>query len=120
MAAAVATVSVASLNQTTMIGGNLYSVIGTLSINANPATYTTGGIVCSLSHPLIKAQRPPQFVDILSVNGNLYTYIPGTNISNGLLKIFTAIGTELGNGVAIPATNSGDTINFQALWLGML
>lgn len=118
MAASTVTVTVTSDNQTFVIG-NMLACILSGTIAANPATYVTGGIVCNLAASgLVKAQRPPQIVIVLSSAGWIYAYVPGTTAQNGTLKIFTALGTELGNGVAIPAGNSGDTLTFLAFWLG--
>jgi|SRR5579864_4346171 len=118
MPASTVAISVTSDNQTFMIG-NMLACILTGTIGANPLTYVTGGIVCNLAAAgLVKAQRPPQLVIILSPAGNLYAFVPGTTSANGLLKIFTAINTELGNGNAIPAANSGETLTFFCLFLG--
>ena len=118
MAASTVTVSVSSDNQT-FSTGNMLAAILTGTIAANPATYVTGGIACNLAASgLVKAQRPPQLVIVTSLSGWIYAYVNGTTAQNGTLKIFTALGTELGNGVAIPAGNSGDTLTFFVLWLG--
>lgn len=116
MAAAVATISLTDPRQV-WYDGRMLRAIFNLSITAGPATYTTGGIACSLAHPLIKAQGAPIRVTFTSSNDMEYYFVPGTTIANGLLKIFTAIGTELGAGVAIPAANSGDTIQCEGKWL---
>lgn len=117
MAVAIAHIAVPDMNSVWFDGRMLF-VLGTLTIDANPATYVTGGIACSFSHPLVKAQRVPKVIWFNSPSGSIYTYIPGTNVSNGLLKIFTGVNTELGNGVAIPAVNSGETVQFEGQWLG--
>lgn len=120
MAVATVAISIVGANQA-FTTGNMTEFILTGTITASPATYTTGGIPCNLAAPaLVKAQRPPQFVDIISANGWFYAYINGSNSTNGTLKIFTALGTELANNAAIPAGNSGDTLTFRACFLGML
>lgn len=120
MAVSTVTVSIVGDNQSFTVG-NMTEFILTGTIAASPATYTTGGIPCNLAFPaLVKAQRPPQFVIVLSLNGWLYTYVNGTTAANGTLKIFTAIGTELGNAATIPAANSSDSLTFRACFLGQL
>ena len=130
MSAAVATVSLTD-ERNTFVEGNKYKAIGTLAISASPATYTVGGIACSLLTPLIKASRTPLLVRVSGqgsgTTGTLFTYVyvPGVDASSGLLKIFTggAGGTaglaEL-TAIAIPADVSTDTISFEATFNGML
>jgi hypothetical protein len=131
MSAAVATVSLTD-ERNTWVAGNKYFVVGTLSISPSTATYTTGGIACSLLTPLIKATRTPLSVRVwgrgLGTTGTLfiYQYIPGVDASSGLLKIFSggaggAAGlSEFTSVAAIPADVSGDTITFEAIFNGML
>jgi hypothetical protein len=130
MAAAVATVSFTD-ERNSWVAGNKYFVVGTLSITASTATYTTGGIACSLLSPLIKASFTPLLVRVLGIGagttGTLfeYRYVPGADASSGLLKIFSggaggAAGlAEFTSGGAIPADVSGDTITFEAIFNGM-
>jgi hypothetical protein len=129
MAAAVAVASLTD-ERNTWVAGNKYFAVGTLAISASPATYTTGGIACSLFLPLIKATFPPLFVRAwgqgLGATGTLfvYEYVPGADASAGLLKIFTggagsAAGlSEFTSGGTIPADVSGDTITFFACFSG--
>ena len=130
MSAAVALVS--TDERSSWVAGNKYFVAGNIAISASPATYTTGGIVCSLFVPLIKATFAPLLVQVqgqgLGTTGTLfeYRYVPGADASSGLLKIFTT-GTatqaglaELTSGAAIPADVSTDTIIFIAIFNGML
>jgi hypothetical protein len=117
MAVATAIPTVLSDNQI-WTAGTMMHVLGSIALQASPATYVTGGLTLNFNVALIKAQRVPQRVNIWSQNGYIYSYVPGTDNTNGTMKIFTAIGTELGNGVAIPAGNSGDTITFEGIWLG--
>lgn len=117
MATATVAITVTNLDST-WSDGKMYHVYGTLTLTASPATYLTGGLPVNFASPLIKATRAPKIVNLNSQNGYIYSYVPGTDNTNGLLKIFTAIGTELGNAVAIPAGNSGDVIQFEAIFLG--
>jgi hypothetical protein len=118
MAASTVTVTILSDNQSFTFG-NMFGAILTGTIGANPLTYTTGGIVCNLAAAgLVKAQRPPQFVIVNSLNGNQYAYVNGTTSQNGTLKMFTDFNVEVTNNATIPAANSGDTLTFFAFWLG--
>jgi hypothetical protein len=123
MAASVATVSVLSDNQT-WSDGQMMHYLGTVSIGAAPLTYTIGGIVMSLALPLIKSVRVPQKMHVYGQLGYVYAYVNGTDNTNGLLKIFVQDGVsgnplkEVANGLVIPAGVSGDTIGFEAIFLG--
>lgn len=114
MANSVATVTI----QRSDVNGKLYRILGTLSIGAAPLTYVTGGIPCPFIDPLVKASRAPISVNFTSQNGFIYSFVPGTTNANGLLKMFSVMGTELGSGVTIPTANSSDVINFIAYFLG--
>lgn len=130
MAAAIALSSVID-ERYTWVAGNKYFVVGNLAVSASPATYTTGGIACSLFLPLIKATFTPIFVQVygqgLGTTGTLfvYEYVPGVDASAGLLKIFTSNGAgpaglvEFTSGGTIPADVSGDTLTFMAIFNGM-
>ena|SRR5689334_17793903 len=126
MADATAVINVPDISNTWK-EGPMFKASGTVAIGASPLNYATGGIVMSLVDPLIKAQRPPKSVIVTGKAGYIYRYVPGTTLANGLLMIFaqTASASEddplgqLANGVAIPAACSGDTITFEARWLGM-
>lgn len=123
MAAALAVVSVADIGKTAVYG-NKYEVMGTVAISVSPATYTAGGILMSLAHPLIKAGRAPISVSVQGVSGVIYSYVPGTDATLGKLKIQVQDATnnnplkELTDASAIPAAVSGDTVNFYAIWVG--
>jgi hypothetical protein len=123
MAAAVATVSITD-ERYTWTAGNKYFVIGNVAISVSPATYTTGGIVCSFFVPLVKASRTPIWVLFKNATGYVYEYVPGTDASTGLLKIFVQDATatnplaEMANALAIPAAVSGDTIQVEAIFNG--
>lgn len=103
--------------------GNKYRVFGTVAITASPAVYVTGGIAMDMFVPLLKASRIPIFVNILGINGYIYSYVNGVDASTGLLKIFqqsaaTSALTEL-PASAIPSGVSTDTITFEAVFFGM-
>jgi len=117
---AVSTLTVAV--KQTWSDGKMLHVIGTITIQASPGTYPTGGFTLNLNDPLIKAQRTPVvcYITPQALQGAQalyeYTYVPGSNNTNGKLKIFTA-GAEVAAG-ATPAGVSGDIILFEALFLG--
>lgn len=125
MAAANAVVSVLD-DRYTWVAGNKFYVLGTIAIDASPATYATGGLAMNFSVPLIKATLAPVHVSVSGQSGYVYIYIPGADATAGLLKIFVqdAIAAnplaEMANALAIPAGVSGDTINFIATFSGML
>lgn len=122
MALATAVVSVTD-NRKTWVEGPMYNVIGTIAIGASPLTYAAGGIVMSLLGGLIKASRTPVRVLVTGIAGYTYVYVPGTDASNGLLKVLVqdAVATnplaEIAT-AAVPAGVSGDTITFHAKFLG--
>jgi hypothetical protein len=74
---------------------------------------------------MLKLKELLQMYRFRGISGYVYAYVKGTDNSNGLIKIFVQDGTatnplaELGNGTAIPAGVSGDTISFQGRWKGM-
>lgn len=102
----------------------LYTVIGTLAIDASPDEYTTGGITVDFTDdPLCKATKTPIWVDIVGEGGYVYQYDYGADATAGKVKIFqqsaaTSALTEI-PAAAIPAGVSGDTIHFKAQFLGM-
>lgn len=122
MPAAVGVPTVSFSNTVTL--GNKYQVTGTLAITVSPATYATGGLVCNLNTSNVKASRAPLNVIIVPQSGYEYLFFPGTDNSNGKLKIYVqdAVATnpslEMANGTAIPAAVSSDVITFIATYLG--
>ena len=48
--------------------------------------------------------------------GYIFTYCPGSNATNGVLNIMTAIGTELTQASAYAAGLTGAAIRFEALF----
>lgn len=109
----------------TWTAGSKYMVLGTIQVQASPATYVTGGIPFNMVVPLMKATRAPWFVDINGRTGYQYVYYFGPDATSGTMRIFSQDGTagnplaELGNGTAIPAAVSSDYITFNAVFQGM-
>lgn len=105
-----------------------YHVLATLAVSASPATYTAGGIAMNLNQALIKAQRTPLQVRVSGAAGYVYSFVAGSDNSNGLLKIFAQTASaseddplgELTDASAIPAGVSGDTIKAEITYRGML
>lgn len=99
-------------------------------------TYATGGLVTSFAGIFPSAQNaPPLWVDVQSLGpcstastlSNVYRFVPGTTIANGVTKIFTTNGAatgiqalqELTNGTAMNATTNyinRDRVVFKATW----
>ncbi len=102
--------------------GKMMHYHGTIAISASTDTYPTGGLTLSLVLPLIKSTRLPQFVKVWGQSKQSgqtqydYSYVPGTTLANGVLKIFTG-GAEVSAG-ATPSGVSGDKIEFEAVFLG--
>jgi hypothetical protein len=125
MANAVAVPTPDSSLPTGQAGDGFYRSIGSLAISVSPAVYVTGGIALNFLQSGIKAQRKPLNVSVTGQSGYTYEYIPGTDASNGLLKILVQDGVS-GNPLAelaasaIPAGVSSDKINYEAKWRGML
>ena len=103
---------------------------GTIAIGASPLTYATGGIQLSFlgiknadgSSILLdtNSASAPIVVYLQSVAGSGYVY--GWNQSANKLQIFTGAAaqsplTELTNGATVPASVSGDVIEFEAQFL---
>lgn len=97
-------------------GGDFYRVLGTITLTPS-GTYTTGGIPTSLFTDLNKAATAPLLVEINSANGNIYNFIPGTDGSNGLLKCYSGIATEVTDTGAL-TSQLADTITFTAYYNG--
>lgn len=102
-----------------------YKVLGTLAVDASPATYVTGGIALSFFQAAIKASRTPLAVNVVGIAGYKYEYVAGVDASTGKLIIRAqtsgaAAGDPLGElaASAIPAGVSGDTITFEATFKG--
>ena len=129
MSAAVVTVTLTD-ERNSWVSGDKYFALLNFAISASPATYTTGGIACNLFLPLLKATRTPLILFVegegLGTTGTLfvYKYVPGSDASTGLLKIFTSNGAgpaglaEFTSGGTIPADVSGDTITALAIFTG--
>lgn len=92
--------------------GKVLNAIGTLVASGS---YTTGGDTLNLQQFKIKSSRTPYWVHILGQADFSYTYIPGTNLSNGkVLCRAVSTGAEA-SAAAYPAGVTGDTIRFFAM-----
>lgn len=104
--------------------GDFYKSIGSLAVVAGD--YEAGGILLNFLQSGIKAQRTPLRVTIVGTSGYIYSYVKGTDASNGLVKIFVQDAVaknplaELDDDVAVPAGVIADTITYEAYWRGML
>jgi hypothetical protein len=104
---------------------SVYHVVGTVNFSATTDNYAAGGITFNLGQAAIKAQRVPLSVKIWPEAHTSaqalydYTYVPGTDVTNGKIKIFTA-GAEATDAQALPTHSADDVLNFEATWLGML
>jgi hypothetical protein len=126
MAEAVVTVTVRQV----ILAGALQHVFGSLAVSAAADTYDEGGLDVNLNNPLIKSSRAPiKFTAQGRGTAQVlfeYRYVPGTNNTNGLLRVFGSGAnaddplSELADNAAIPAGVSGDTIEFEAVFLGQL
>ena len=101
-----------------------YMFRGNIAVSVNPDTYATGGIPFNLNQSNVKASRTPENVVVQGSAGYIYSYVYGSDNSNGLLKIFqqsaaTSPLTEI-PAAAIPAAVSSDTIKITANYKGML
>src|SRR6266404_3038272 len=76
--------------------------------------YTTGGDVLTMKNSEIKSDSSPEFTLFQGLSGYGYRYVPGTNRTNGKLKVFLA-GTEIGAG-AYPAAVLADIISFYGIF----
>jgi hypothetical protein len=105
-------------------GDGLYKSLGSLIVNAGD--YEAGGILLNFLQSGIKAQRVPLRVTIRGTSGYEYSYVKGTDASNGLVKIFVQDATagnplaELADDAVVPAGVLADTITYEAYWRGML
>ena len=102
-----------------------YHVRGTVAITASAAVYVAGGIAMSLAGSDIKASRTPVRVTVWGIGGYIYQYVKGADAASGLLRIFAqtnaaAEDDPLGQlaAAAMPAGVSGDTVEFEAVFLG--
>jgi hypothetical protein len=72
--------------------------------------------------PLLKATKVPQFVELNTPSGYMYNYVPGTDLSNGKIKISVtgaagAAHAELTAGV-VPAGVASDVVNAYVIFPG--
>lgn len=109
---------------------------GTIAVDANPATYATGGVALvnasntslgawnqepiKSAPPAGKTSPQPVWVDIADVSGTGYVYT--WNKANNKLQIWTSNGAapnallEFTNATAIPAAVSGGTLYVRAVF----
>jgi len=101
--------------------------IKTLCRIALSGTYVTGGVPLDFSNGGVNSSVPPQSRGIAQVslrsngpassvgaNGGNYEYIPGTNPTNGKLKIFATAGTEYSAGAL--GTDATTDIVMAEVW----
>ncbi len=86
-------------------------LVGTLAIGASPGTYVTNGLPLTSASAQAYSANAPFWGEIHGISGFQYLFDP----TNDTVRIFQQDGTtgaltEIGNGVAIPAGVSGDTI----------
>lgn len=130
MAAATVTLTAYNENYGTDLTAKRFIMRGTAAISASPATYATGGLAVTYTEiksadgnaVLVPGQNTtPDSFSAYSVSGSGYIY--SWNKSTGKLMILVqgAAATdplaEIGNGTAIAAAISGDTIEFTASWV---
>lgn len=129
MAEAVATPTVTFIDHS----AGCVHVFGTLAVDADPATYATGGIACDFTGLIpgvatvlkvaVRSQKswnsPASPTSPYSPNTTEYEYYytPGGTLANGKLQIFEAAGSaaplsEIAAS-ATPAVVSNDTIGFE-------
>ena len=99
-----------------MVGTDEIEVVGTLAISGN---YTSGtgdtvnfnslqGVSTKNGRVFaVAGDAQPDFVSINPVQGYNLEYQLGTNLSNGVMRLFNAAGTEQNTG-AYPAVITGD------------
>ena len=95
-------------------GKQLY-VVGTITASGS---YTTGGDTLDLTNQsYIPSDALPKQVSIFTQTGVVfsYTWILGSALNNGKMKIYQAGGTELAAG-AYPAAITSDIIAFSAVF----
>jgi hypothetical protein len=99
---------------------------GTIAVDASPATYAPGGLVCAFaSGSAPRSGYPPLEIRVWSEptsgtpSGYTYQYVRGTTQANGKLVIMqdgsTSPSAEIPT-AAVPAGVSGDTIRFHAIF----
>jgi hypothetical protein len=106
----------------TGVFGDKFYAIGNMTVSG---TYVGGGMTLDFGvQPLIKSSRKPDFVSVNSRAGYSYSYIPGTTAHDGKLLITQggAAGAPEAEipAATVPAGVSSDTLNFFAIFPGML
>jgi hypothetical protein len=95
--------------------GKQVYVVGTITASGS---YVTGGDTLDLTNQsLIPADALPKQVSVFTQTGQVfsYTWVLGTALNNGKVKIYQAGGTELAAG-AYPAAITTDNIAFSAVF----
>lgn len=107
-------VLVATGNYTTGVGGD--------TVNFAAAIAQSNALAAINAGSFIESSQPPFNFDAWSMNGNIsngYFPVIGTNQTNCKFKVTSAFNTELGTG-AYPASVTGDTIGFMAIFPKLL
>jgi len=95
--------------------GKQIFVAGTVTASGS---YPTGGDTLDLSNQsFIPSAQPPRQVSLFTQTGQVYNYtwIQGSALNNGKVKIYAAGGSELAAG-AYPSTILNDVIAFSAVY----
>lgn len=80
---------VVASNVTPVKAGRLFFTLATLTFSGN---YVAGGDVLNLVGGAIHSNKAPVFVVIQGDTGYTYTYVNGTDLSNGLIRVFQPAG----------------------------
>jgi hypothetical protein len=110
---AVATVTPTVNNYPTGVdmGLNKGRIFGTIAISgAGNGTYQTNGLPISFSGLVAGLSGSTVMAWFNSLAGLFYAYDP----VHGTFRIYSAFGTELGNGATVTTTYTNDTIEFEA------
>lgn len=88
-------------------------VVGSIVATGN---YVTGGDTVSFGLPLIKSNSTPAYLVANGLSKYLLSFVLGSNIGNGKIKItIPDTGLELAQ-AAYPAAITGDTITFYGIF----
>ena len=100
-------------NTSRWFDGQRLHQVGTIALSG---TYQTGqGEILSFADGEIKSSRIPDFVAIHGEReGFIFTYSPGTDITDGALVVHLA-GVEL-SGAAYPGAATAETVHYHAIF----